>query len=122
MGKKLMRFFFFCIIAYALVQFLIGFALAAEVPDEVICESSEVCDTVVEEASTVSRIPTKSVLGGYDLSTPLGFELWVRTIVWLNVGILVCGAWAIAAFRLGKRFNSYLDKKSECDTYPREDN
>lgn len=122
MGKKLMRFFFLCLIVYALVQFLIGFALAAEISDEAVCESSEVCDTVVEETPTASRTPTKSVLGGYDLSTPLGFELWVRTIVWLNVGILACGAWAIAAFRLGKRFNSYLDEKSEYDTYSKEDN
>lgn len=122
MGKKLMRFFFLCLIVYALVQFLIGFALAAEIPDEAVCESSEVCNTVVEETSTASRTTTKSVLGGYDLSTPLGFELWVRTIVWLNVGILACGAWAIAVFRLGKRLNSYLDEKSECDTYSKEDN
>ena len=122
MGKKLMKFFFFCLIAYALVQFLIGFALAAEVPDETVCESSGVCDTVVEETPTVSRAPIKSVLGGYDLSTPLGFELWVRTIVWLNVGILTCGVWAIAAFKLVKKFKSYLDKESEYDTYPKEDN
>lgn len=99
MGKKLMRFFFFCLIVYALVQFLIGFALAAEIPDETVCESSEVCDTVVEEASATSRTPTKSVLGGYDLSTPLGFELWVRTIVWLNVGILACGGMGDCRFQ-----------------------
>lgn len=122
MGKKLMKFFFFCLIAYALVQFLIGFALAAEVPGEAVCESLEVCDAVDEEVPATSRVSTKSVLGGYDLSTPLGFELWVRTIVWLNAGILACGVWAIAAFKLVKKFKSYLDEESECDTYPKEDN